>query len=174
MRQSTCCAACAKWRRAFPGQLACRRCGRVSHVSRDGLCRPCLLIIRTEDPGWVLTQLPERPLQLGFLLPGVRLPRASSLLLPANRKDKLLPQTLGDVVATKDKWQWLAARQPAQPISPHLIDPAQVALFDASRDWSCLSVGALSLGLGNFLCRLRLQPLLLLAVPRVPRGNHFP
>ena len=115
----------------------------MSHVSRDGLCRPCLLIIRTEDPGWVLTQLPGRPLQLGFLLPGVRLPRASSLLLPANRKDKLLQQTLGDVVATKDKWQWLAARQPAQPISPHLIDPAQAVLFDASRDWSCLSVGAL-------------------------------
>ena len=144
MRQCTVCSACAKWRRAFPGQLACLRCGRVSHVSRDGLCRPCLLIIRSEDPGWVLEPLSGRPLQLGFLLPGVRLPRASSLLLPANRKDKLLQETLGDVVATKQKWQWLARQQrPAQPISPHLVDPAQAALFDASRDWSCLTVGAL-------------------------------
>ena len=50
MRQYTCCAACSKWRRAFPGQAACLRCSRVSHVSRDGLCRPCLLIVRTEDP----------------------------------------------------------------------------------------------------------------------------
>lgn len=143
MRQSTCCAACAKWRRAFPGQLACLRCGRVSHVSRDGLCRPCLLIIRSQDPGWVLNPVPGRPLQLGFLLPGVRLPRASSLLLPANRKDKLLRETPGDVVAPKEKWQWLARQRPVQPISPHLVDPAQLVLFDARRDWSCLTAGAL-------------------------------
>ena len=91
LTQYTCCAACSKWRRAFPGQAACLRCSRVTHVSRDGLCRPCLLIVRDEDPGWILRPQPGRPLQLGFLLPGVRLPRASSLILPANRKDKQAP-----------------------------------------------------------------------------------
>lgn len=142
-RQSTCCAACAKWRRAFPGQHACLRCDRTSHVSRDGLCRPCLLIVRTDDPGWVFKPVPGRPVQLGFLLPGLRLPRASSLLLPSNRKDKLLQERLGDVVPTKQKWRWLAGRQPVQPASPHLVDPAQTVLFDARRAWHCLTVGAL-------------------------------
>ena len=143
MKQRTCCAACAKWRRGFPGQLACLRCSHVSHVSRDGLCRPCLLTIRSEDPGWVFSPLPGRPLQLGFLLPGVRLPKASSLLLPANRKDKLPRESLGDALAVKEKRQWLARPRPAQPVSPHLVNPAQAVLFDARRDWSCLAVGAL-------------------------------
>jgi len=144
MRQSTSCGACAKWRRAFPGQLACLRCDRVSHVSRDGLCRPCLLIIRSQDPGWVLRALPGRPLRLGFLLTGVRLPRASSLLLPANRKDKLLQQAPGDIAAARQARRQAPARQrPAQPLSPHLVDPAQTVLFDARRDWSCLTAGTL-------------------------------
>ena len=87
--------------------------------------------------------MPGRPVQLGFLLPGLRLPRASSLLLPSNRKDKLLQERLGDVVPTKQKWQWLAGPQPVQPVSPHLVDPAQTVLFGARRAWSCLTVGAL-------------------------------
>jgi hypothetical protein len=91
----------------------------------------------------VFRPVPGRPVQLGFLLPGLRLPRASSLLLPANRKDKLLLERLGDVVPTRQKWQWLAGRQPVQPVSPHLVDPAQTVLFDARRTWSCLTVGAL-------------------------------
>jgi hypothetical protein len=91
----------------------------------------------------VFRAVPGRPVQLGFLLPGLRLPRASSLLLPANRKDKLPQERLGDVVPTRQKWQWLAGRQPVQPISPHLVDPAQTVLFDARRAWSCLTVGAL-------------------------------
>ena len=32
---------------------------------------------------------------------------------------------------------------PAQPVSPHLADPAQGVLFDARRDWSCLTAGEL-------------------------------
>lgn len=139
MRQSTCCAACAKWRRAFPAQLACLRCSRVTHVSRDGLCRPCLLIIRTEDPGWILSPQPGRPLQLAFLLPGVRLPRASSLILPANRKDKQAP---GDITTARRAIR-PARPRPAQPVSPHLADPAQAVLFDARRDWSFLNAGEL-------------------------------
>jgi hypothetical protein len=68
LTQYTCCAACSKWRRAFPGQAACLRCSRVTHVDRDGICRPCLMIVRDEDPGWILRPQPGRPLQLGFLL----------------------------------------------------------------------------------------------------------
>jgi hypothetical protein len=111
----------------------------MSHLSRDGLCRPCLLIIRTEDPGWILAPEPGRPLQLGFLLPGVRMPRASSLILPANRKDKQAPAGLG----TARRVIQPRRPRPAQPASPHLVDPAQAALFDARRDWSFLNAGEL-------------------------------
>lgn len=139
LTQYTCCAACSKWRRAFPGQAACLHCSRVTHVDRDGLCRPCLMSIRDEDPGWILRPQPGRPLQLGFLLPGVRLSRASSLTLPANRKDKQEP---AGIAACR---QVIQPRQPrpAQPVSPHLVDPAQGVLFDVRRDWSFLNIGEL-------------------------------
>jgi hypothetical protein len=139
LTQWTCCAACSKWRRAFPGQAACLRCSRVTHVSRDGLCRPCLLIVRTEDPGWIPDPEPGRPLQLAFLLPGVRLPRASSLILPANRKDKQAPAGLG----TARRVTRPRRPRPARPASPHLVDPAQGILFGARRDWSFLNAGEL-------------------------------
>jgi hypothetical protein len=139
LTQYTCCAACSKWRRAFPGQAACLRCSRVTHVDRDGLCRPCLMIIRDEDPGWILLPQPGRPLQLGFLLPGVRLPRASSLTLPANRKDKQAPSGID---ACRQTIQPRGLR-PAQPTSPHLVNPAQGVLFDTRRDWSFLNAGEL-------------------------------
>ena len=142
-RQQTVCAACAKWRRAFPERHACRRCGHANHVSRDGLCRSCLQILRADDPQWVFNPVPGRPVQLGFLLPGVRLARAVPLLLPANRKNKVVQETLDDVAPAKKKWRWLAQPQPAQPVSPHLIDPEQTILFEARRDWSCLTVGSL-------------------------------
>jgi hypothetical protein len=138
MTQYTCCAACSKWRRAFPGQAFCLHCSRVSHVSRDGLCRPCLLTVRAEDPGWILSPRPGRPLQLAFLLAGVRLPRASSLILPANRKDKA-----AGGLATARRAVQPARPGPAQPVSPHLVDPAQGVLFDARRDWSFLNAGEL-------------------------------
>lgn len=139
LTQYTCCAACSKWRRALPGQAACLHCSRVTHVDRDGLCRPCLMSIRDEDPGWILRPQPGRPLQLGFLLPGVRLPRASSLTLPANRKDKHAPS---GIAACRQVIQPRLPRQ-AQPVSPHLVDPAQGVLFGARRDWSFLSIGEL-------------------------------
>ncbi len=142
MRQYTCCAACSKWRRAFPGQAACQHCSRVSHVSLDGLCRPCLLIVRSEDPGWILHPKPGRPLQLAFLLPGVRLPRASSLVLPANRKDKQAPAGIGTARLAIEPRR-LRRTPPAQAASPHLVDPAQGILFNARRDWSFLNAGEL-------------------------------
>jgi hypothetical protein len=97
------------------------------------------LIVRTEDPGWILAPEPGRPLQLGFLLPGVRLPRASSLILPANRKDKQAPAGLD----TARRVIQPRRTRPAQPVSPHLVDPAQTIVFDASRDWSFLNAGEL-------------------------------
>ena len=139
LTQYTCCAACSKWRRALAGQAACLHCSRVTHVDRDGLCRPCLMSIRDEDPGWVLRPQPGQPLQLGFLLPGIRLPRASSLTLPANRKDKQAPS---GIAACRQVTQ-PRLPQPAQPVSPHLVDPAQGMLFDARRDWSFLNIGEL-------------------------------
>lgn len=139
LTQYTCCAACSKWRRAFPGQAACLRCSRVTHVDRDGLCRPCLMIVRDEDPGWILRPQPGRPLQLGFLLPGVRLPRASSLTLPANRKDKQAPSG----ITTASRAIQPPRPRPEQPASAHPVDPAQGALFDARRDWSFLKAGEL-------------------------------
>ncbi len=139
LTQYTCCAACSKWRRAFPGQAACLRCSRVTHIDRDGLCRPCLMIVRDEDPGWILRPQPGRPLQLGFLLPGVRLPRASSLTLPANRKDKQAPSG----ITTASRAIQPPRPRPEQPASAHPVDPAQGALFDARRDWSFLNAGEL-------------------------------
>ena len=142
LTQYTCCAACSKWRRAFPGQAACLHCSRVTHVSRDGVCRPCLMTIRDEDPGWILSPQPGRPVQLGFLLTGVRLPRASSLTLPANRKDK---QSLAGIATARLVIQPGRLRRPgpAKPVSPHMVDPAQGVLFDARRDWSFLNAGEL-------------------------------
>ena len=88
--------------------------------------------------------MPGRPVQLGFLVPGVRLPKAARLLLPAQRKEQLTAEeTLDEVVPTPARWTWLARRPLAQPVSPHLVDPAQLSLFQARRDWRCLAVGAL-------------------------------
>ena len=143
-RQYTACPACAKWRRAFPEQKDCRRCGHINHVSREGLCRSCLQTVRLHDPGWVFNPVPGRPVQLGFLVRGVRLPKAAPPLLPAQRKWQLTAaETLDEVVPTPAKWTWLTQRPLAQPVSPHLVDPAQLLLFEAHRDWSCLAVGAL-------------------------------
>jgi len=141
MTHYTCCAACAKWRRAFPGQAACLHCSRVSHVSRDGLCRPCLMTVRTEDPGWIASPRPGRAVQLAFLLSGVRLPRASSLTLPANRKDKQAPAGIGTARLAVQPGR--LRRPGAAPASPHLVDPGQAVLFDARRDWSFLNAGEL-------------------------------
>jgi hypothetical protein len=142
LTQYTCCAACSKWRRAFPGQSACLHCSRETHVSRDGICRPCLTTIRDQDPGWILRPQPGRPLQLGFLLTGVRLARASPLTLPANRKDKQAPAGTATARLVIQPGR-LRRPGPAKPVSPHLVDPAQRVLFDTRRDWSFLNAGEL-------------------------------
>ncbi|HEV7976278.1 hypothetical protein [Amycolatopsis sp.] len=64
----------------------CRRCGHCSHINTDGLCRLCLLAIRTDDPGWITDQRSGRACQLGLILPGSRLPRAQPLDRPIRGK----------------------------------------------------------------------------------------
>ena len=145
LRQCTACSACAKWRRAFPGQAPCLRCGHRGHVSGDGLCRACTQTLRRDDPTWVLHCRPGRPVQLAFILPGLRVPKAAPLLLPAQRKqpDLAAEHDLRDAAVTPRRWQWLASRPAGQQVSAHLVDPAQGTLFDARRDWSCVTVGGL-------------------------------
>ncbi|MEU6786087.1 hypothetical protein ABZ912_43440 [Nonomuraea angiospora] len=68
------------------------------------------------------------------------------MLLPAQRADpSSTPETsLADAEVFRDRWSWWLSHPPVvQQISPHLVDPAQITLFDARRNWSCLSVGAL-------------------------------
>lgn len=76
------CVACSNWRHLHPDRTRCRRCGHLSHVNTDGLCRPCLLSIRADDPQWITNPRPGGSCQLGLILPGVRLPRAQPLDRP--------------------------------------------------------------------------------------------
>jgi hypothetical protein len=145
LRQCTVCSACAKWRRAFPGQASCLRCGHRGHVSGDGLCRPCTQTLRSDDPAWLLHRRAGRAVQLAFILPGLRAAKAAPLLLPAQRKHPApaAEHDLGDAAVTPARWPWLQSRPAVQQLSAHLVDPAQGALFDVRRDWSCVSVGGL-------------------------------
>ena len=75
-------------------------------------------------------RVPGRPVQLAFILPGVRVPKAAPLLLPAQRKDpgSAKEHTLHDAVVTPQRWHWLAGQPAARHVSPHLVDPAQTRL----------------------------------------------
>jgi hypothetical protein len=147
LRQCTACSACAKWRRAFPARQHCLRCGHLNHVSGDGLCRACAQNLRHGDPKWVFDQAPGQPVQLAFILPGVRVPKAAPLLLPAQRKDpgSANEHGLHDAIVTPHRWHWPTGRRAVPQDSPHLVDPAQMTLFQARRDWTCLTVGDLHL-----------------------------
>jgi hypothetical protein len=43
------CAARRSWKTANPERGVCPRCRHDAHLNTDGLCRPCLQAIRTED-----------------------------------------------------------------------------------------------------------------------------
>jgi hypothetical protein len=104
--------------------------------------------VRRDDPAWVLNRRPGQPVQLAFILPGLRGPKAAPLLLPAQRKHPPLTaeHDLRGAAAGPQRWQWLAPRPAGgQQVSAHLADPAQGTLFDAQRDWSCVAVGGLDL-----------------------------
>ena len=137
-----------------PARRACLRCGRVSHVSRDGLCRPCLQIIRTEDPRGCCDPVPGRPVQLA-LPPARRAPAEGVVAAPSRQPQGQAPA--GDPRRCRSppgrQWQWLAGQPPPQPLSPHLVDPAQAVLFEVRRDWSCLTVGELEPAARPHPCR---------------------
>jgi hypothetical protein len=73
------CGGCSSWRHKHPDRAACRRCGHDGHVNTDLLCRLCLQVIRTDDPGWIQNPTTGWPCQLRLHLPGVRLPSAQPL-----------------------------------------------------------------------------------------------
>ena len=144
-RQYSSCAACAKWRRAFPQRKPCLRCGHRNHVNGDGLCRACLQVLRIDDPSWIADPTPGRSVQLALIVPGLRGRRASPLVLPKKWKNQSAAKelTLGDLVPTPKQQRWLTPHPAESTVSPHLVDPAQTVLFDARRDWSRFTVGSM-------------------------------
>jgi hypothetical protein len=76
------CVACSSWRQLHPEHAPCRRCGHVSHLNTDGLCRLCLQVIRTFDAEWIATPVAGQPCQLALILPGVRPPRSQPIDRP--------------------------------------------------------------------------------------------
>jgi integrase len=70
------CSPCHQWRsKKYHQPGACRRCGRAWLVNADGLCPPCITEIQQSDAAWYFSPAPApRPVQLAFILPGLRLP----------------------------------------------------------------------------------------------------
>jgi hypothetical protein len=70
------CSPCHQWRsKKYHQPGACRRCGRAWLVNADGLCPPCITEIQQSDAAWYFSPATEpRPVQLVFILPGLRLP----------------------------------------------------------------------------------------------------
>jgi hypothetical protein len=87
------CGGCSSWRGLHPELVACRRCGHVSHVNTDGLCRLCLITVRLEDPEWIADPTAGRPSQLLLILPGDRLPASQPLDRPIRGRpaDRIRP-----------------------------------------------------------------------------------
>lgn len=140
-RQYTTCGACAKWRRAFPRQQRCRRCGHDNHVNNDGLCRGCLQILRTDDPDWLCEPAPHRSLQLALIVPGLRVPKAAPLTLHAKRANPNPATTAVDGRPDVQHQRGLTPREPKPKVSLHLVDPAQPELFHVRRDWQRFAAG---------------------------------
>jgi hypothetical protein len=103
------CVGCSCWRRQYPDTGSCRRCGYAGHLNTDGLCRLCLQVIRTFDPGWITDPLPGQPCQLALILPGAAPPRAQPIDRPlrgqprdASRPRSWLERQRAAVVAPRD------------------------------------------------------------------------
>lgn len=60
---------------------------------------------------------------LALIVPGLRLPRASPLVLPKKRKDQSAAKesALGDLVPTPKQRRWLTAHPPDPAVSPYLV-----------------------------------------------------
>jgi hypothetical protein len=125
-RQYTTCAACAKWRRAFPQRKPCLRCGHRNHVNGDGLCRACLQVLRIDDSGWIVAPTSGRSVQLALIVPGLQVPRASPLVLPKKWKNQSAAKelTLGDLVPAPKQRRWLAPHPPGSTVYASLGRPS--------------------------------------------------
>jgi integrase len=62
------CSSCEGWRRAHGQRAHCRRCDQEHYVNSDGLCRPCIQIIREIDAGWLADPVPGQPSQLVLVM----------------------------------------------------------------------------------------------------------
>lgn len=125
------CVGCSTWRQKHRIQRPCRRCGHDAHINTDGLCRLCLLVIRTDDPGWIAEPVSGRPSQLRLILPGLRLPRAQPLDRPVRgggRRRNRPPSWL----------EHLRTAAVAEPVDdPRVCPPAlrgQLVLFRTARE----------------------------------------
>ena len=111
------CEACREWEVSGgypPG--TCQRCGQPGVPLRDGRCRACLIHIREYGPATAR----QRWVQLWLAFPGAGMPRGSA------------------------RWRRAGEPQAAPVVSPHHVDPAQLALFTMRRDWRPV-LGAASL-----------------------------
>lgn len=123
----TICEGCKSWKHLGHPVGDCTRCGRKSIPLLGGLCRACCLHIDQHGPE-TRTQTWTQLWLGGDLAP--RLAARTGTLGYAAPQQKARARAA-------------ARRPPAPPISPHLADPGQAALFDARRDWSCIAVGTL-------------------------------
>jgi site-specific recombinase XerC len=124
------CGGCSSWRHQHPDRAACRRCGHDSHLNTDDLCRLCLQVIRTTDPGWIQNPTTGWPCQLRLLLPGLRLPRAQPL-------DKLAGRGRPHTRERPPSWLARLRVAAAQPVDdPRVCPPVtsgQLVLFRGYR-----------------------------------------
>ncbi len=119
------CPPCRQWLKHPSGD--CPRCGRSGLPLVEGLCRGCCVHVDVHGAD-ALTE-PWTQLWLGGAL-------AFTL--------RSLDGTLGYRPTHHRARQRSAAERAAPPpVSPHLIDPAQETLFEARRDWSCITIGSL-------------------------------
>jgi hypothetical protein len=105
----------------------CTRCARPAVPLRDGLCRACCLHLDQHGPH----TRPETWTQLwlgGDLAPRLAMRTGMLGYTAPHQKARTLTA---------------ARRPPARQISPHLIDPAQGALFHIRRDWGCIAKSTL-------------------------------
>jgi hypothetical protein len=111
----------------IPPAGACRRCGRIWLINADGLCPPCVTEIQQSDAAWYFSPAPApRPVQLVFILPGLRLPHRTPFGSYRARSDgRFHPPP------------WARAQIPAEVLDdPRFCPPAlagQLPLFEASR-----------------------------------------
>ncbi len=133
------CAGCRPWAGKYPERGVCPRCRHEAHLNTDGLCKPCLMAIRTEDDAEWALGLPEarpRPVQLivGGMY-GDRSADARPLRRPAKNGLKVGQQ-----------WWIKLRKQRAAPAGPPVLQAqvcGQLALFTVPRVLTDATVSAI-------------------------------